>query len=147
MNDEVIVNFDEKIGKSEPCRLTLQTRTEHIVNVPTNHKCLGILNKSEINPGVFLAASLTTEKNGMCPTSIVNNTEQDQMISRPLVELEQLSERESVMTFALYAVSDRDCTNRLSTLRNSLRLQHLNAEERILLLKFVRKLMIFFIYQ
>ena len=35
------------------------------------------------------------------------------------------------MTFALSAVADRDCINRLSTLRNSLRRQHLNAEERI----------------
>ena len=131
MNDEVIVNFDEKIGKPEPCRLTLQARTEHIVNVPTNHKGLGILNKSEITPGVFLAASLTTAKNGVCPTSIVNTTEKDQMISLPLVELEQLSEREGAMTFALSAVADSDCTNRLNTLRNSLRLQHLNAEERI----------------
>ena len=119
MNDEVFVNFDEKIGKSEPCRLTLQARTERIVNVPTIHKGLGILNRSEITPGVFLTASLTTAKNGVCPTSIVITTEQDQMISLPLVELEQLSERESVMNFALSAVADRDCISRLSTLRNS----------------------------
>ena len=85
MNDEVIVNFDEKIGKPEPCRLILQARTEYILNVPTNHKGLGILIKPEITPGVFLSASLTTAKSGVCPTSIVNNTEQDQMISLPLV--------------------------------------------------------------
>ena len=83
MNDEVIVNFDEKIGKPETCRLTLQARTEHIVNVPKNNKGLRILNKSEITPGVFLAASPTTAKNGVCATSIVNTTEQDQMISLP----------------------------------------------------------------
>ena len=87
INDEVIVDFDEKFGKTEPCRLTLQARTEHIVNVPTNYKGLGILNKTELTPGVFLVASLTRAKNGVCVTSIVNTTEQDQMISLPLVNL------------------------------------------------------------
>ena len=131
MNDEVIVNFDDKIGKTEPCRLTLQTRTEHIVNVPTNYKGLGILNKNELTPGLFLATSLTRAKNVVCVTSIVNTTQQDQMISLPLVNLEEPSEGESVMTFVLSAVADKDCINRLSNLRNLLRLQHLNAEERI----------------
>ena len=131
MNDEVIVNLDDKVGKTEPCRLTLQARTEHIVNVPTNYKGLGILNKTELTPGPFLAASLTRAKNVVCVTCIVNTTEQDQMISLPLVNLEDLSEGESVMTFVLSAVADKDCINRLRNLRNLLRLQHLNAEERI----------------
>ena len=90
-----------------PCRPEQNT-----LNVPTNYKGLGILNKTELTPGVFLAASLTRAKNGVCVTSIVNTTEQDQMISLPLVNLEQLSEEESVMTFVLSAVADRDCIYR-----------------------------------
>jgi hypothetical protein len=69
MNKEVIVNFDVKpcVGKTEPCRLSLQARTEQIVNVPTNYKGLGILNKTELLPGIFLAASLTRGENGGVP--------------------------------------------------------------------------------
>jgi hypothetical protein len=50
MNNEVIINLHVKpcVGKTEPCRLTLQARTEHIVNVPTNYKGLGILDNGII---------------------------------------------------------------------------------------------------
>jgi len=57
MNDEVIVNFDPKptANKTEPCRLILKARTEMILRVPTTSKGLGLLPKSEILPGVYLA--------------------------------------------------------------------------------------------
>ena len=57
MNDEVIVNFDPKptANKTEPCRLILKARTEMILRVPTTSKGLGLLPKSEILPGAYLA--------------------------------------------------------------------------------------------
>jgi len=93
MNDEVIVNFEEKpcVGETEPCRLTLKAISEYIVNVPTNYKVLGVLDKTELSPGFFLAASLTRGKNGVCATSVVNTTELDQMVVLPQVDLENLS--------------------------------------------------------
>ena len=85
MNDEVIVNFDVKscVVKIEPCRLTLKPRTEHTVNIPTNYKGLGILDRTQPLPGVFLDASLSRGKNGVCATSVVNTTELDQMAVLP----------------------------------------------------------------
>ena len=68
MNDEIIVNFDVKpcVNKTEPCRLTLRARTKNIVNVPTNYKGLGLPDKNEILPGVYLASALTRGENGVC---------------------------------------------------------------------------------
>ena len=47
-NGEVFVNFDVKpcVNNTEPCRLTLKARTENIVNIPTNYKGLGLLDKN-----------------------------------------------------------------------------------------------------
>ena len=47
MNDEVFVNFDVKPcdNKTEACRLTSKARTENIVNIRTNYKGLGLLDK------------------------------------------------------------------------------------------------------
>ena len=55
------MNFDVKpcVTNTEPCRLTLKARTENIVNIPTNYKGLGLLDKTELLPGIYLAASLT----------------------------------------------------------------------------------------
>ena len=66
MNNEVVINFDEKpcVDKSTPCRLTLKARSECTVNFPTNSKGLGLLDRAEISPGVFSAASLTGGKMG-----------------------------------------------------------------------------------
>ena len=80
MNDEVIVNFDVKprVNKTEPCRLTLKARTENIVNVPNNYKGLGLLDKTELSPGFYLAASLTRGENGVCYKYYkLNRTEPD----------------------------------------------------------------------
>ena len=94
MNNEVFIDFDVKpcVGKTEPCRLTLKARSENIVNVPDNYKDLGMLDKTELSPGIFLAASLTRGENGVCLTSVENTTEQDQTVILPQVDLESLSE-------------------------------------------------------
>ena len=54
------------VDKTTPCKLTLKARSECIVNVSTNSKGLGLLDRAEISPGVFLAASLTRGENGAC---------------------------------------------------------------------------------
>jgi hypothetical protein len=85
MNNEVVVNFDPKPStiKTEPCKLTSKDRTENIVRVPSTSKGLGLLPKSEILPGVYLAASVTREVSGSCVTSIINTTETDVKLSYP----------------------------------------------------------------
>jgi len=67
MNNEVFIDFNVKpcVGKTEPCRLTLKARSENIVNAPTNYKGLGLLDKTELSLGIFLATSLTRGENSV----------------------------------------------------------------------------------
>ena len=128
--NEVIVNFDPKPReiKTEPCRRTLRARTENIVSVPTTSKGLGLLPKNELLPGVYIAASLTRAVNGVCITSIINPTEADQTVLLPWVQPEELDDGESALTLTLSAVASKG--DRFSTLRDQLRLDHMNSEER-----------------
>jgi len=130
LNNEAFVNFDPKprANKTEPCSLTLKTRIENIVRVPNSSKGLGLLSKTEFLPGVYLASSLTRAINGGCATGIINTTEIELTIELPCFDLEDLDNKESTLTVTFTAVTGSDC--RLSRLRNQLRLEHLNGEER-----------------
>ena len=57
MNNEVVINFDKKpcIVNTTPCKLTLPARSEFIVYVPTHSEGTGLLDREELQPGVFLA--------------------------------------------------------------------------------------------
>ena len=103
MNDEIVVNFDLKpcINETEPCRLTLRARTQNIVIVPNNYKGLGLLEKNEIFPGVYVDSALTRGENGVCVTSIINSIERDQSVDLPSVDLESLEEGEGSLTLTL----------------------------------------------
>ena len=129
MNNEVIINFEEKsyVDKPTTCKLTLKARSEYIVYIPTHSQGLGLLYRAELLPGVFLAASLTRGENEVCMTSIANTNEQDQSVILLPVDLDIPDESESSLTLALSAVEASD--SRLVRLRNFLRLKHLNREE------------------
>jgi len=129
MNDEIVVNFDPKqcINKTESFRVTLRARIENIVRVPTNYKGLGLLAKNEILPGVYLTSALTRAENGVCVTSVINTTERDQTVELSCIDLENLEEGEGALTLTPSAVANSDSD---SLLRDHLRLDHLNSEER-----------------
>jgi len=76
---QVTMSFDNEINeaKNKSHTLTLKTRTESIVQLPTKSKGLGIISKRKILPGVYLAESLTEEMNGYCITGIVSTLERD----------------------------------------------------------------------
>jgi hypothetical protein len=130
MNNEVVINFDRKLGtiEREPCCLILRARSEHITNVPTHSKGLGLLSREEILPGVYLASSLTRAVNGVCATSVINTNETDVTMQLPCVTLESLCTSEGVLTLTTSAVSS--VSNCLLSLSDYLRLDHLNSEER-----------------
>jgi hypothetical protein len=90
----VVINFDNETNKTvnETHRLTLKTRTENIVQLPTKSKGHGIISKREIVPGVYLAESLTREVDGYCVTSIINTLGEDVTINSPHVELEEVDD-------------------------------------------------------
>ena len=83
---------------------------------------------SELLPGVYVAHSLTRAINVVCVTSIINMTETDQTIELPYVGLESLEKRKSAFTLTFTAVTGSN--SRIYNLRNQLRLDHLNSEER-----------------
>jgi hypothetical protein len=98
---EVKLNFVDKITDttSKTHTLTLKTRTESIVRLPTKSVGLGIITKKEIIPGVYLPESLTEEINGYCVTSIVNTLERDITIDPPHVELEKLEDENNAAVY------------------------------------------------
>ena len=128
--NEVVINFDKKpcIDNTTPCKLTLPARSE-CVYVPTPSEGIGLLDRAELQPGVFLAASLTRGEGGVCRTSIAIMNEQVRTVTLLLVNLDILNESESSVTLPLSAANTSE--GRLVKLRNSLRLQHLNGEERV----------------
>jgi hypothetical protein len=65
----------------------------------------------------------------VCLTSIVNTNEQEQAVTLLPVDLDILNESESSPNLTLSAVDGSN--SRLIRLRNLLRLQHLNGEERV----------------
>ena len=75
--DDVIMSFDNEANKTrnKTHKLTLKTRTESIVQLPTKTTGLGIISKREIIPGVYLADS--EEISGYCITSVVKTLERD----------------------------------------------------------------------
>jgi hypothetical protein len=101
------------------------------VQLPTTSKGHGI--PKSVVQGVFLAESLTNKVNGYSITSIVNTLEEDITIYLPQVELEEVDiDPDDSFLFSNSLVEDND---RLSKLRHELRIEHLNSEERVLLMK------------
>jgi len=113
----------------------LIARSECIVNLPTHSKGLGLLDRAELLPGVYRAASLTCGENGICVTSIVNTNDRDLTVSLLPVDLDISNESESSLTLELSAVDAKG--DRLVKLRNLLKLQHLT--EKSLYRRFMRR--------
>jgi len=86
-----------------------------------------LLPKNELLPAVYIAASLTRALNGVCIASTINTTETELTVLL-LGPAGGISERESVLTLTLPAVAGKG--GRFSTLRDQLRLDRLNTEER-----------------
>jgi hypothetical protein len=112
----------------------LKPRAESIVKLPTSSKGKGIIRKKEILPGVYLAESLSEEINGNCITSIINTLEEEITIEPPKIELEELEIDDDSFVRILTATPIED-QGRLSKLREQLRTDHLNSQERVSLIK------------
>jgi hypothetical protein len=125
----VTLNFDNKTEKTrtEACKLTLKPRTENIVLVPTKSNGLGVIHKSEIMPGIYLAESLTEEINGYCVTSIINTLEKEITIETPCVQLEEINLSEE--TTLIFSGSKSEVNDRTAKLQHELRTSHLSDEE------------------
>jgi uncharacterized protein YqgV (UPF0045/DUF77 family) len=103
------------------------------VKLPTKSLGDGIITKTEVMPGVFLAESLTKAINGKFITGIVNTMEQDVILDPPQVLLEAVEDND-VMTLIHTAVPV-EVTGRSSRICKQLRTDHLNDEQRVSLFK------------
>ncbi|PNF14896.1 hypothetical protein B7P43_G05140 [Cryptotermes secundus] len=134
--DNVAVEFDPNVrDKDRQTKITLKARTENLVRLPTPSKGQGLISKKELIPGVYLAESLSTEINGTCVTSIINSLETDVTIEPPVVVLEDIDNDECEKTVIIFTTQLAEDNDRLAKLRNELRTDHLNSEERVSLIK------------
>lgn len=153
----IVIPFDEMPEAENEIklfRITLEARSETIVNLPTKQTHMGIIPKQCIVEGVYLAETLVMPENGQCKGCIININDKHSEIVLPMVQLqpvddEVLETHEQNMT----NVEDENMTinvlfeqnqeqhmesmlinqerqNRLKLLYENLRLDHLNDNER-----------------
>jgi hypothetical protein len=115
-------------------RLNLTARTEMIVRLPVNVESRvkeGLVEKSEVITGVYLAESLVKVNNGHIITSVLNTKEQEVEIPSTEVQLVELDDNDreeaAVIGFAKRN-EDRDGQNlsRGERVVGRLRTDHLN---------------------
>jgi len=132
-----MVNETENFGAREPNKLKigqikLPPRTGSIVRVPVKlgSALVGMTNRCEIQEGVIMAATLTKVTNGYAMTSILNTNDAKVYMQEPLVELDEID-----------PTCDRSCSTEFESqdreikIVTQLRLEHLNTEERKLLVQ------------
>jgi hypothetical protein len=71
-------------------KLNLPARTEMVVQVPVKigpRTQEGVVEKAELAPGVYIAKSLVSVKNGCVITSIINTTTEEVELNKPTVKL------------------------------------------------------------
>lgn len=138
LNGEMIkmVNANQtEIAKTEKTRETrniiLPRRSECVVKLPVKEgsPSVGILDKCEIQEGIFMAGSLTKVIDGYVITSILNTNEEEAEIQEPLVELNEVEPVQN-----LTGATEEKQKDREKRILEQLRLDHLNDEEKRLLI-------------
>jgi hypothetical protein len=81
-------------NKSREVRtITLQKRSETIVQMPVDcedNQKEGLIEKCEINTGIFVASSLTAVNNGYVMTSILNTNDHEVVLPEPKLKLARI---------------------------------------------------------
>jgi len=91
---------------------------------------VGMTNKCEIPKGVIIAASLTKAVDGYAITSILNTNDTEVNVQEPLVELDEID-----LTWERGCSTEFESQDRKKEIQTHLRLEHLNTEERKLLVQ------------
>lgn len=130
LNHNEIENFTQN-SNSNNCFI-LKPRSETIVKIEITNGELseGILPPTTILEGVYLCPSLVKVINkNYALTSILNTTEKSVKINKIALALEQIENHSNIRTFKTSSSSNSN-SNRLKTITNLLRLDHLNQEEK-----------------
>jgi hypothetical protein len=112
--------------------LKLPPRTESVVKIPVapGSPLVGITNKCEIQQGVVLAASITKVVDGYVMTSILNTNDEEVELHEPVVELDEVDP-----AWDESRGNDFESRDRESEILKQLRVEHLDIEERKLLVQ------------
>jgi hypothetical protein len=137
INGEVVkmVSAKPEIVKTEKGRqakkIRLPRRSDCVVKLPVKEgsPLVGILNKHQVQEGVYMAGSLTKVMDGYVLTSILNMSDQDVEIQEPLVELDEIE-----LIRNLTSETEEKQQDREKIILEQLRLDHLNDEEKKLLM-------------
>jgi hypothetical protein len=135
MEDVVLKFYPKDSGtKGNILNDMLKARSENLVKLPTTCKGQGLISRRQTKPGIYMAESLTREIEGASISSIVNTLEEDITVVVPLVEVEEIEEpfQSEAMIFATPLTEDEA---RLSKLHKDLRMDHLNSEEKVSLIR------------
>jgi hypothetical protein len=113
-------------------QIKLPPRTESIVKVlvKTGSPLVGMTNKCEIQKGVIIAASLTRVVDGYATTSILITNETEVNVQEPLVRLDEVD-----LTWERDRCTEFDSQDREKNIQTQQTLEHINTEERMLLVQ------------
>lgn len=111
-------------------RITLQPRSETIIQVATHENMIGIIQAEETTPGVFIGSCLVDPKNYLCPASVINTTDTTIEMLMPQVKIEEITQENTVEINTAQKKEEEDDIPRTEKIMRTLRIEHLNEEER-----------------
>ncbi|XP_063988164.1 uncharacterized protein LOC135168161 [Diachasmimorpha longicaudata] len=112
-------------------------RSEVLLTVPTRSSGTGIVRKNQLAKGVFMGECLTKAVKGQVLVCVVNTNDNDVFINPPTVKLESLPSGEIIMM--LRDAERGEVKDRIKLLRENLRIEHLNQEEKYSLLEILEE--------
>lgn len=115
--------------------IVLQPRSETIVRAVTNCNQVSIVESKKTQAGVFIGCCLVQPKKNSCPVSILNITEGAVEIKTPCVEIEELAEESETEDAVMNLSMEEAGLTRSERVKKALRMEHLNREEKSILLK------------
>lgn len=123
--------YNKIIPFNNKSHIVLPARSETIVQVEvTNQVTEGIVRASPIIDNVLLPRALVSVRNdntAIC--TILNLNDKEISIKTPKIELEEIEPIATINSFNNNIKTNENIDNRLKTLRENIRTQHLNSEE------------------
>ena len=122
-------------------KIYIPPRCEMVVPVGvTNNIAEGILEGYELIPGVYYPSCILKVINNISYTTILNTTENEISVKNLVVSLSPINEGQNVKINAINSKCiNRDGDNRIKNILNSLRLSHLNNEEKDSMVELITK--------
>lgn len=123
-----ILPFDSPIPLQKTIKIP--ARSEYIARVGiTNDLPSGFVRKQTLKHNVFIPDTLVTNDSGIAIIPILNTDVCDQLIETPMLEIEEVTPCHNVHFADDTPVNNISSSNRLETLMQNMRLNHLNQEE------------------